>query len=91
MQAPSPESVAWFLGAIQVLGLASAWLARVGERSACRRWYQGLFCGFLVLVSIGAFFAMQVGPGASITSGATLAIMVLAATCDFSSRGEAAI
>ncbi len=91
MQALAPESVAWCLAVLQVLGLASAWLARVGERSDSHRWYQRVFFGFLLLISVATLGALQIGPGAGIGSAATLAVMVLAATWDFSSHREPAV
>ena len=73
---------------IQVAGLASAWLARVGEGSARQAHYQGAFLVLLALMGLTTVAAAVWGPGPCLMSGTTLAVMVLAATWDFSVHGE---
>ena len=81
----------WMLAAIQVLGLASAWFARLSEGSAGQTTCQWLFFCCLTLVGIATITALQLGPGSWLTSGSTLSLMVLAATCDFSRSGRASV
>lgn len=78
-----PAALIYALAIIQVLGLASACLARIGEGSIRQASCQRLFLGCLALVGASTMLAMQVGPGTCVTSGATLAVMVLTATWDF--------
>ena len=81
--------VLWTLPVIQVMGLISAWLARLNE--GCRgqtvcRWF---FLGCLGLVSLATMISPNLGPGCWLASGTTLSLMVLAATCDFSRSRQA--
>jgi hypothetical protein len=83
MQSFDPVTMVYGLAVIQVIGLASACLARMGEGSIRQTSCQRLFLGCLALVGVSTMLAMHVGPGACIVSGATLAAMVLTATWDF--------
>ncbi len=71
------------LAVIQGIGLASACLARWGEGSVRQASFQRLFLGCLALAGASTMAAMLVSPGACVASGATMAVMVLAATWDF--------
>jgi hypothetical protein len=74
-----------FLGAVQVLGLASAAMTRVGEGSAWQPVTQQLFFVCMALVGAETMLALGMGlVGCWLPSAATLAVMVVAATCDFS-------
>jgi hypothetical protein len=69
---------------IQVFGLVSATIARLGEGSGCQTLCQRVFLACLGLVGVAT--AVSVGllaPGAWVACGATLSLMVLMATCDF--------
>jgi hypothetical protein len=81
------SSVFWALAIIQVVGLVSAWAARLSERSPRRRLPQGFFLICLLVVGVATAAAMAVGPGMWMSSGVTLSTMILTVTCDFS-RGE---
>jgi hypothetical protein len=85
-----PE-IACALIVIQLLGLSSAWLARICEAAAYRQLVQSVFLGCLVLVAASTMVALGLGPCGWVASGATLSLMVLTVTCDFSrnSRAEA--
>ena len=77
------------LGTIQVFGLISATIARLGEGSGCQTLCQRVFLASLALV--GAATALSVTllmPGAWVACGATLSLMVLMATCDFGRAGH---
>ncbi|HXT58712.1 MAG TPA: hypothetical protein VN699_08750 [Pirellulales bacterium] len=83
MLALEPTSLIYVLAVIQVLGLASACLARMGEGSIRQTSCQRLFFGCLAMVGAATMTAMLLGPGACLASGATMAVMVLTATWDF--------
>ena len=78
-----PTLLIYGLAIVQVIGLASACLARIGEGSIRQTSCQRLFFGCMALVGVATVLAMHVGPGACVFSGATLAVMVLTATWDF--------
>jgi hypothetical protein len=80
-----------FLGGIQIVGLISAWLARFTEGSQHQHWYQRLFFVCLLMLGMATIAAMHSSPGACVMTGATFAVMVLAATWDFSASKRAAI
>ncbi|HWC91289.1 MAG TPA: hypothetical protein VG433_16585, partial [Pirellulales bacterium] len=92
---PMPEfghSTAYaFLGAIQAVGLLSAWLARFTEGSHNQHWYQWLFFLCLLVLGLATIAALLSSPAACVVTGATLSVMVLAATWDFSAGKSAAI
>ncbi len=82
------HSAFWILALVEVLGLASAWFARVSEGSPRQALYQRLFFGCLVLVGVAMIPALKLGPGCWFSSGATLSLMILAATFDASSARQ---
>lgn len=71
------------LVAIQMLGLASAAVARISIGSRHQGKFQWMFMTCLGLVGMGMVISLGVAPGLWIGSGASLAVMVLAATCEF--------
>jgi hypothetical protein len=81
--------VVYWLVAIQVLGLLSAWVARLTEGSRRQIWFQRLFFVCLLLVGLAAAGTSGVGPGCWLFSNATLAVMVLTATFDPCRSGKA--
>jgi len=83
--------LAWLLVGTQLIGLASAWTARVSEGSPLQACCQWVFLGSLALVGLATMLSLQLRIGSWLVSGTTLALMVLAATCEFTSaQGEAA-
>jgi hypothetical protein len=79
-----------FLTALQVLGLVSAWVARMSEGSSRQTASQRVFLACLALVGTATIIALAIGPGCWLTSATTLSIMILTAICDFRpSRREA--
>ena len=78
-----PVSLIYALAVVQVVGLASACLARMGEGSIRQTSCQRLFFGCLAMVGAATMIAMAIGPGACVASGAMMAVMVLTATWDF--------
>ena len=83
MIGPEVSSAFWFLAAVQLVGLASAWLARLSEGSCHQTDCQCLFLGCLGMVGVATVTALWMGPGWWLGSGATLSVMVVTATCDF--------
>ena len=73
----------WSVFGVQMIGLAVAWMTRLTEGSCYQAPCQCLFLGCLGLVGLSAVLGTSLGQGSLLTSGATLAVMVLAATCDF--------
>ncbi len=80
----------WLFIAAQILGVASAWLARLSEGSACQRFSQFAFFVALPLMGMATIVVSGVGPGWWLTGSATLAFTVLTVTCDFRASREAA-
>jgi len=73
----------WGFGAVQALGLATAWLARVSEGSHFQPWFQRLFLLSLLVTGAATMFAPEVGGGYWLLTAATLGLMILVAVCDF--------
>jgi hypothetical protein len=78
----------WTLIFMQFLGLASAWFARVSEGSTRQAVCQRFFFVCLTVMGAATIVALRLGPGSWFSSGSTLAVMALAATCDFSRSGR---
>ena len=76
----------WVLAAVQIVGLASAVLARLSERSACQTWCQWLFLLCLCLVGLATAISLSGGPGNCLICGSTLSMMSVTAVYDFSSE-----
>lgn len=70
--------------AIQSLGVASMVLARVGERSRVRPLAQSIFFTCLMLVGGLTLWAITSGGCCWLSCGATLSVMSVGATVDFS-------
>jgi hypothetical protein len=68
--------------AVQFLGVLSAATARLTEGSSCQAVGQWAFLAALPLVGAATCIALTVGPGVWVACAASLAIMVLVATCD---------
>lgn len=72
----------WLVPAILLLGLFSAWFARVGAGSPRQSLSHALFLGCLPMVAGATIVSFGVGPGCWLASAATFAVMVLSATAD---------
>lgn len=79
----------WFLIAAPCFGILSAGAARLSEGSACQAASQWVFFVALALVGTATAVALMVGPGIWIACAASMAVMVLTATCDLGVRREA--
>ncbi len=73
----------WGLGLVQVVGLLSAWLARLSEGSASQAWCHRVFVVCLGLMGLTTMAFVAIGARYWLASGATLSAMVLAAVWDF--------
>jgi hypothetical protein len=90
MKGIDPSTVLCLFIAAQLLGVSSAWLARLSEGKRHEVLSQWTFFGVLPLVGVVTMVALAVGPGYWLASSTTLAFMVLTVTCDFrGSRGAA--
>ena len=78
-----PPLLLWATTAIQILGLASIVLARVGEGCRGQARCQRLFIGCLALVGVTTMVTLGLHSGCWPFCGATLSMMVLGATLDF--------
>jgi uncharacterized membrane protein len=87
----APNAATWLLAGVQAIGLTSAWLARLSEGSAHQAWCQRLFLCCMLMLGLATIAALLTSPGTCVFAGATLAIMVLAATWDFSAGRETAL
>jgi hypothetical protein len=79
-----PSTASWCLTSIQVVGLTSGWLARIGEGSKLQTSAQRLFLLCLAIVGLSMMGAWVVNPRSCLTTAATIGVMVLTATWDFS-------
>lgn len=79
----------WTLGFVQIAGLFSAWLARFSEGSRSQASFHGLFFACLALVGLITMVAVAFSFRYWLVSGATLAVMILAAIWDVSPRPQA--
>ena len=86
-----PSTASWCLAGIQVMGLTSGWLARIGENSPLQNSSQWLFYLCLALVGMATIGTWMFSPHACLGTSATLCVMVLTATWDFSSGRKVAL
>ncbi|HUT13965.1 MAG TPA: hypothetical protein VMY42_25980 [Thermoguttaceae bacterium] len=84
------SALCWTLAAVQILGLFSAWIARLSEGSRRQTPCQGMFLAFLALVAAATMVSVSMGLGSWLTCGTTFSLMVLTVTCDFNRTREAA-
>ena len=76
--------VCWLFGVVELLGLVSAWAARLSEGSQRQTLCQHLFFACMALVGTATLVSFGLGPACWLASAVTLAVMVLTVTCDFS-------
>lgn len=74
------------IGAVQVIGLAAAAVARLTEGTRHECGGQCLCLAALAVVGGVCGVAIQFGPAAAAASATTLALMTLIAVADFSTR-----
>ena len=77
-------AICWLFGAVQVIGLTSAWMARLSAGSRRQTCCYCLFLACLPLVGGTAAFSVGLGPRCWLVSSITLSVMVLTVICDFS-------
>ncbi|NIP86421.1 MAG: hypothetical protein GTO03_12980 [Planctomycetales bacterium] len=73
----------WLLGAVQVVGLLGALMARAAENSAGHTVCLALFLSCLLAVGATAMVCLWFPCGWGTLSGFTLGAMLIATTCDF--------
>jgi len=71
------------LGGVQLVGLASGWLARASAGSSYQGVCQQFFLVCLGLVGFATLISPDLRPGWWLSCGTTLCVMVLTALCDF--------
>ena len=91
MDCLSPTIVLWTVIGVQILGLFSALLSRLGDGSPGEGRCQCFFIFCLALMGAITITSMSLGPGAWLTCGATLSIMVLIALYDCGAGKEIAV
>ena len=74
--------IAWIVAATQIVGLTSAWLARLAEGSRRQASCQCLFMLSLAVVGLTTGLSLCLNAGGWFLSGTTLSLMVVAATID---------
>ena len=79
----------WCFGAVQALGLITAWLSRVSEGSLLQPWFQRLFVLSLLATGVATIIAPGIGGVYWLISSATLGTMVVMAVCDFRQERKA--
>ncbi len=79
----------WWFAAVQALGLVSAWFARVHQGSHRQAAFHGVFFLLLGAVGVTTIVAAVTSPAGSLTTGTTLAVMVLTTVWDFNSGKKA--
>jgi hypothetical protein len=84
------SSALWLWAMMHVLGLVSAWLARVSECSGHYILGYSLFFACLSMIGVSTVIALATGPGSWIISATILAAMILIGTCDFRSDTQMA-
>jgi hypothetical protein len=76
--------ICWLFGAVQVIGLTSAWVARLSAGSRRQTSCHCLFLACLPLVGGAAAFSLGLGLRCWLVCSITLSLMVLTVVCDFS-------
>jgi len=75
----------WWFATVQILGLMSAWFARVHQGSHRQSAYNSVFYLLLAVVGATTIVAAITSPTGSIVTGTALAVMVLTTVWDFHS------
>lgn len=82
---PALDSTAslWILGGVQLLGMTSAWMARLSEGSVHQALCQRVFFIGLVLMGLATMVNVATRPGMWLMSAVTLSVSLLVVICDF--------
>lgn len=80
----------WMFVAVQVLGFASAWIARVCLGTTMERYGHQLFLAALALIGVATFLSFMNGSGLWLFSGLNMATMVIMAVVDGRTPAEQA-
>jgi hypothetical protein len=83
------SALAWAILAAQSLGILSACLARFSQGCSCQRVFQAFFLLCLVMVAGAGVASFALEPECWLTSGALLAVMLVAATFPLGQAREA--
>ncbi len=82
-------ALAWAFVLLQLLGILTAWFARITEGSSVQALFQWVFLLSLLLIGVATMWAWQSGGAYWLLSCATLGAMTLAAVCDFQNADRA--
>ena len=77
------QTVFWLLAGIQSLGVASAFMVRLGKGSRGESSFHGLFFACLGLVGLATMLSLAAEANSWLPCSATLALMILVAVWDF--------
>lgn len=77
--------------AVQLLGLFSAWIARLSEGSSRQTAAQCLFFVSLALVGAATLVSLGLRPGDWLSSAIVLSVMVVGTVCDFKPSDRVAL
>lgn len=81
----------WIFGGVQLIGITSAWVARLSEGSVHQAFCQKFFFLSLVLMGLATMATVAAArPGLWLTSAVTLAVSLLVVICDFQHAGRSA-
>ena len=80
----------WLFGGVQLLGMTSAWIARLSEGTVHQAFCQRLFFLSLVLMGLATMLTAAARPGLWMTSAVTLALSLLVVICDFQHASRSA-
>lgn len=83
-----PTLPLWVWVCLQLVGIGSAWLARLSEGSAHQTRCQWLFMISLFLIGLATMAALWQRPGYWLGLAITLSSMILVAICDFRRHGH---
>lgn len=80
----------WTFIAVQILGFASAWVARVCLGTCMQRYGHQLFLAALGMIGVATFVSFMSGSGMWLLSGLNMATMVIMAVVDGRNTAERA-
>ena len=79
----------WTLATVQLLGMSSAWLARLTEGSAHQNRCQRLFFFSLIAVGAATMISLRMPPLYWLFSAVIFTLMIMVVVCDFSRHRRA--
>ena len=83
-------AMGWVFAAVQVVGLTSAWVARLSAGTRGQTSCHGFFLACMAIVGGAAIVSLGLGPSCWLVSSITLSLMILTVTCDFSRSRQGA-